>query len=153
MRLTREPYLLVHGDSWRRDGKVMVLSQRHGQAILEPFNETFEAQQWYFGLNGEIFTRVGDQTRYLRFSEGCMALSVSSRVPEDAGWAFVSMGENPHRYRIVPRECPSKSVRATTGSFMAALEITGLEDDTNTWYIVTLDELSGKKLAHVRPMS
>jgi len=130
----------------------MVIAHRHGQVVLEPFNKDLQSQRWYIGINGELFTRIGGVTRYLDYLDGCMGLVLSSTVPIQ-GWAFDAMGEHPHRYRIVPRSCPSQSLRATRGSFSIGLEHTSFADDTNAWYIVTLGEMTGERIAHVRPVS
>jgi len=94
MRITREPYVLVHSLSWRKDGKLMVIAHRHGQVVLEPFNKDLQSQRWYIGINGELFTRIGGVTRYLDYLDGCMGLVLSSTVPIQ-GWAFDAMGEHP----------------------------------------------------------
>lgn len=151
MRLTREPYIFVHALHWRKNGSPLVITHRHDQLVLEPFDETNKAQQWHIGPNGEIYALSMGVKRYIGFTDGCVGTRLTTT--QTGGWVFDGLGEHPFKYRIVPRTCPSSSLRATLGSVGIGLEKNAFVDDSNGWYILTLREMTGKKLAHVRPMT
>lgn len=150
MKLTREPYVLIHALHWRRDGAMIVVSQRHGQLLLETFEDANPAQQWYLGINGEIYTSIRDQQRYIHHSNGCLDVNITPTPGGD--WAFDSLGEHPYKYRIVPRSCPNLALRATYGSLSVGLEAIGYMDDSNGWYVIPLRDMAEKRVAHVRPV-
>jgi hypothetical protein len=130
---------------------MMVMTQRHGQLLLEPFDENNPNQQWRIGINGEVYTEIQSQRRYISHRDECLDVDITSTPT--GGWAFDTLGEHPHKYRIVPRVCPHRALRSTLGSIGIGLEPAAYMDDSNGWYIVTLGELTGKNIAHVRPVS
>lgn len=150
MKLTKEPYVLIHALHWRRDGKIMAMTQRHGNLILEEFDDANDTQQWYLGINGEIYTSIRDHPRYVRYTDGCLDLNITAE--KTGGWAFDTLGEHPYKYRIVPRVCPSHGLRATLGSVLIGLEPNAYMDDSNAWYIIPLRDMAEKRTSHVRPI-
>ncbi|MGA1564005.1 MAG: hypothetical protein ACO35C_05235 [Pontimonas sp.] len=147
-----EPFVLVHSLNWRKNGKAMVMTMRHDRVSIEPFLGTDPNQWWYVGRNGELMNKSSSEyTKYLNQKEGCMDLDISTKPI--TMWVLDAMGEHSRKYRVVPRQCPQKALRCTLGSFTVGLENVAVEDDSNGWYFLTLNEMLEKKAAHVRPLS
>lgn len=145
-----DPFLLVHSLNWRKNGTMMVLSVRHGHLSLEPFLGTDPDQVWYITPNGEMTNKSSpDRPRYLNQQDGCREVMVSTTPA--TSWVLDGMGEHPRKFRVVPRQCPDKALRCTLGSFVVGLEEVAVNDDSNGWYFLTMDEMLGKKTAHARP--
>lgn len=151
MHINDEPYIFVHALHWRRSEIPLVMAQRHGLLVLEEFDKTNEAQRWRLGRNGEIYTSIRNQHRYIQHGDGCAAATISR--DSGGGWAFDTLGEHPYKYRVVPRACPSYGLRATLGSRVIGIEPAAYMDDSNGWYIVPWRSMAESRNAHVRPMT
>lgn len=151
MQINDEPYVFVHALHWRRQGTMLVMAQRHGLLSMEEFDAQNDAHQWRIGRNGEIFTNIRGERRYIHHMDECATVKISRE--SSGGWAFDALGEHPYKYRVVPRYCPSFGLRSTLGSRTVGLETVWYNDDSNAWYILPYRLLTESRRTALRPMS
>ena len=79
--------LLIHKQTWDRQGRVAVLSMRYGVPVIEAFQFQDPAQTWALFENGAIRSLAGPGL-YLSVPGECNTVIASPQLTRSAQWEF-----------------------------------------------------------------